>query len=477
MSLSSERRIPAAFVVGAGILVGATMIFALSTPRVAEFLPSSGSRAVSSMARLSLSFNRPMEPLTIESRLLIEPERPGLMYWSDQTLIFEPEEPWPADSTVTVTLVGGGRGINRLPMLGRRSWSFEVGKPSLVYLWPGEGKSDLYQISLEPGADPQQLTDSELGVQEYSVSVDGALLIYSAHTDHGETELRVYDLISKEDRLVLDCEAEIPCHSPVISPDGEWLAFERVEYSLGEGGRLLPSITRVWLMPFRDEAQAIAVSPPEHNAKNPSWAPNGWLVYFDNHLRALALMNPAQGPDSVPFNYIPTNLGLVGSWSPDSTRLMYPDIVFAERGDSDEEASTEGESPLYYSHLYMVDVTSGRTLDVSPGGDWMVEDASPSFSPDGRSVAFTRKFLDAERWTPGRQVWLMDSERTDPQPLTDESGANYSSLAWSPDSERLAFMRKSVANLSQPSEIWWLDVVQGTAVMVVEGAFLPRWIP
>ena len=463
--------------IGTGIVIGIILILVISAPRVAEFLPSSGSSAVSSMARLSLSFNRPMDSLTVESRLLIEPDQPGIMYWSEQTLIFEPEEPWPADSTVTVTLSGGGRGLNRLPMLGRRSWSFEVGKPSLVYLWPGEGKSELYQVALEPGAEPLQLTESEFGVQEYSVSADGALLIYSAHASQGGTELRVYDLISKEDRLLLVCEAEIPCHSPMISPDGEWLAFERVEYSLGEGGRLLPSITRIWLMPLRNEEQPVVVSPPEHNAKNPSWAPNGWLVYFDNHLRALALMNPAQGPDSVPFNYIPTDLGLVGSWSPDSTRLMYPDIVFAEQQNSDEQAFSNGGSPSYYSHLYMVDVTSGRTLDVSPGGDWMVEDASPSFSPDGRWVAFTRKFLDAERWTPGRQVWLMNSERTDIEPLTDESGATFSSLAWSPDSERLAFMRKSVANLSQPSQIWWVDVVNGQPVMVAEGGFLPRWIP
>jgi len=194
-------------------------------------------------------------------------------------------------------------------------------------------------------------------------------------------------------------------------------------------------------------------------------------------LKALALMNPAQGLDSAPFNYIPTNLGLVGSWSPDGTRLMFPDIVFADLQAANEQGSQTDSGPLYYSHLYMVDVTSGRTLDVSPGGDWMVEDASPSFSPDGRWIAFTRKFLDAERWTPGRQLWLMNSERTEVEPLTDEPGATFSSLAWSPDSLRLAFMRKNVGDLSQPSEIWRVDVISGIAVKVVDGGTLPTWIP
>lgn len=107
----------------------------------------------------------------------------------------------------------------------------------------------------------------------------------------------------------------------------------------------------------------------------------------------------------------------------------------------------------------------------------MVEDASPSFSPDGRWLAFTRKFLDPERWSPGRQVWLMNSERTEVKPLSDEPGATFSSLAWSPDSEHLAFMRKYLSDLSQPSEIWRVDVITGEASIVVEGAFLPGWLP
>ena len=229
-------------------------------------------------------------------------------------------------------------------------------------------------------------------------------------------------------------------------------------------------------MPLMAEGEPFLVSPIDHPASNPHWSPAGWLVYFDHRLKALALVNPNEERGLIPFNYIPTGLGIVGSWSPDGTRLVYPDIIFPEE-EAFEGNTPEPDGPLYYSHLYMVDVTSGRTIDISPGGDWMVEDASPSFSPDGSWVAFTRKFLDPARWSPGRQVWLMNSERTELIPLTDEPGATFSSLAWSPDSQRLAFMRKDLADLSRPSEIWWVDVKSGEAVMIIEGAFLPRWLP
>jgi Tol biopolymer transport system component len=469
------RRIPALIVIGIGIVIGMMLILITLAPRVTAFSPTSGSMGVSSMTHLTIRFNRPMSTLSVESRLQIEPALPGKLYWKEQDLIFVPDKPWPTGSTVNVTLLGGARGENRLPMIGRWSWSFDVGQPSLVYLWPGDGKSELYQMSLGPEVKPVPLTDSELGIQDYHISAEGSLLIYNAYAAGGGTEIHAYDMISKDDRLLLSCPAETPCGAPALSPNAEWVAFERAEFVMGDSGRLLPSVTRVWLLPYSHEGEAVAVSPADHTSRNPAWSPTGWLVYFDDRLKALALMNPAQGLDSPPFNYIPTSLGILGSWSPEGTSLMYPDIIFPDE-EVLGETSVDGE-PLYYSHLYLVDVTSGRTLDVSPGGDWMVEDASPSFSPDGRWVAFTRKFLDPQRWSPGRQVWLMNSERTDVKPLTDEPGATFSSLAWSPDSENLVFMRKNVADLSQPSEIWWVDVITGEATMVVEGGFLPRWIP
>ncbi len=471
----STRSIPGPIVIGLGIAIGIVLILVLNLPRVVEFTPSPGSEGVSSMARVRLRFNRPMESLSVEGRLQINPDIPGIIYWEGQTLIFEPGTPWPAGSTVTVSLTGGSRALNRLPMLGKRDWSFNVGQPSLVYLWPGEGHGELYQASLDSEADPRQLTSSEFGVQDFSVSSDGALLIYTAYAEGGSTELRAYDLISKQDTVLVICSEETPCNSPVLSPDGDWLAFERMEYVMGAAGRLIPSLTRVWVKPLTEGADAVAVSPPEHTAKAPSWSPTGWLVYYNDRLKALALMNPIQGLDSSPFNYIPSSLGLVGSWSPDGTQLLYPDIVFP--GEGVEEEGTPTGAPSYFSHLYLVNVASGRTMDASPGDLDVVEDASPSFSPDGRLIAFTRKFLDPQRWSPGRQLWLMNSDGTNPKPLTDEPEATFSAIAWSPDSERLAFMRKSVADLSQPSEIWWIDLNSGLATLLVEGGTLPQWIP
>jgi Tol biopolymer transport system component len=472
----SRRSPPAVLIIGAGILIGITLILMVAMPRVDFFSPAPGSANVSSLSRISIRFNRPMAPLSVESRMRIDPEQSGKYYWDGQTLFFEPDEPWPSGSSVEVTLPGGSKGLNGLPMIGERRWRFDVGLPSLVYLWPGEGKSDVFRWPLDAADEPIQLTESETGVLDYSISLDGTLLIYVADRLSGGTEVHALDLIAMDDRLLFSCDPELPCSAPAISPDGEWVAFERVAYQMGAADRLVASGTSIWITATSSDGEPILVSPPDHSAVNPEWSPTGWLIYYDDHLRALALLNPVESQDPAPFNYIPTGLGILGSWSPDGTRLVYPDIIFPDQETVDQNASGE-DNPLYYSHIYMVDVTDGRTADISPGGDWMVEDASPSVSPDGRWVAFTRKFLDAERWSLGRQVWLMNSERTELRVLTDEPGATFSSLSWSPDSRRLAFMRKPIADLAQPAEIGWVDVTTGELLMIVQGGFLPGWLP
>ncbi len=468
-----NRRLPATLVISFGVVIGAVLILLISGPRVEAFFPLPGGDSVSSLSRIQIQFNRPMDKLSVESRIQIDPDTKGIFYWDGQSLLFEPAQPWPPDSTVTITLRGGSSGTNRVPMIGQRQWSFNVGLPSLVYLWPAEGKSELYRVSLQPESEPQRIFESETGVLEYSATLDGSLLIYVSNRDGGGTELHALDMISRTDRLLIACEDETPCSAPAVSQDGTWLAFVQAEYSLGAAGRLLLSGTSVWLLNLETGAEPVQMSPADHSARNPGWSPTGWLMYFDDNLKAIALVDPGDG---IPFNYIPSSLGILGSWSPDGTRLIYPELIFPDAPSADQTL-LDADSPLYYSHLFMVDINSGRTLDVSPGGDWMVEDASPSFSPDGGLVAFTRKFLDPERWSPGRQVWLMSSDQAELIPLTAEPNALFSSLTWSPDSQQLAIMKKNLSDLGAPSEIWMVDIISGETSLIVEGGYLPEWLP
>jgi Tol biopolymer transport system component len=124
-----------------------------------------------------------------------------------------------------------------------------------------------------------------------------------------------------------------------------------------------------------------------------------------------------------------------------------------------------------------MDVASTTLQDLSGNERLPVEDASPAFSPDGQSIAFARRYMDEARFTLGRQIWLMDPDGSNPHALTADTLFNHSSMAWSPDSSTLVYMRFNRADISQQAEIWIIGADGQNARMLVEGGYLPVWIP
>ena len=121
--------------------------------------------------------------------------------------------------------------------------------------------------------------------------------------------------------------------------------------------------------------------------------------------------------------------------------------------------------------------TSGGTMRPMREDDVlrMVWNADPQISPDGRRVAFTRVWVDAEADEYRTQVWIAESEAA-ARPLT--SGGYDRQPRWSPDGRWLAFVRKSEA--SKPGQIHLLPIAGGEATPLTAlegGAADPAWSP
>ena len=96
------------------------------------------------------------------------------------------------------------------------------------------------------------------------------------------------------------------------------------------------------------------------------------------------------------------------------------------------------------------------------------ENRSPAWSPDGRRIAFVRRSGPA---IDGGDVWLMDADGSNLAQLTRDGG--YNSVTWSPDGARLAVSDNGIYY----SSVWVIGANGGARTLVATDAADPAWSP
>jgi len=417
------------------ILIGGGIAFTRGRPTVTDKFPAPDTVAVPAVAPVEITFSRTMNPKAVEQGLIIEPDRPGKIVWEGNTLSFTPNEPWPGGAVISVTLGTGARSSLGIPLAEKQAWSFTVARTMLAYLWPADGPANIYM--LDPvGGDVVQLTEMN-GLLEFAVSANGLLVYFSAENETGGSSLWQLDMLTRESGLVLDCDSDL-CSVPQPSPDGQWLVYENT--TLGE----------VWLLSLESgELSWLGTG------TRSVWSPDGNLAFYDQTGMAFRIVEPV---GTVLASFANT-LGEPGAWSPDGNFFTAP------------ESDMETDSSRLLAFLPI----NGIVNDLS--GDGLVEDISPAYSPNGQWLAFARRYLDVERWTPGRQLWVMESDGESAYPLTNDEFYTHTSFAWSPNSQQIAYVRAHRTSPDAPPEIWVVNVDGSDPVQLVIGGYGPQWIP
>ena len=430
------------------VLLVLLVIGYLLAPTVESFQPEG--EALHGTQPIHFQFDRAVDPDSVSSRLVIRPAQEGTLSWNEagDRYTFHPQQPWPSGSQVSVEIQPGARSRLHLPLLRPALHKFQVSPYLLAYLWPADEDSDLYLLNPENG-ESRQLIAHPNDIQDYVVHPDGLTLYFSAISAEGEGRIYAFDRLQGTYTSLINCR-DAACQQLEISPDGNHLLFEQ----LPPGPAHPPGIR---LYSFAD-GQSSLVGDADHHLENPRWALPGWFSVYDRTAQAFLLFNHQTGERLSQ----PNQTGGSGTWSPQG-----PSFVMTEIYNIADTLATRHMLRYHLGEDSLVDLTGSNTL----------EDANPAYSPSGDYLAFGRKSLDPDLWTPGRQLWIREAGQGEGYPLTDEVDYNHTAFTWHPSELELVYVRYNQAELAEPPEIWITARDGRERYRLLINGHSPQWIP
>jgi dipeptidyl aminopeptidase/acylaminoacyl peptidase len=245
---------------------------------------------------------------------------------------------------------------------------------------------------------------------------------------------------------------------PRVSPEGDWVAYTVRTADLVKDKR----ITHIWMASW-DGQRTLQLTQGEHSAHTPRWSPDGKYISFltargdDDEPDQVWLLDRTGGEASPLTGF---NGEVVEyAWSPDGKKLA---LIVADEDPHKKKKGEEDKTPpsividRYYfkedktgylgeqrQHLYVFDVATRKAENLTPG---TFDEGWPSWSPDGRQIAFFSKRSDDPDRNSEFGLYVIAAEPgATPRLVTKFEGdsGDSSSMAppsWRPDGRELAFV-------------------------------------
>ncbi|MEN4098954.1 MAG: hypothetical protein ROW52_03450 [Anaerolineaceae bacterium] len=419
-------------------------------PPVAD-LPTSG--AVGMGGPLSLRFPQNMQRSTVEARFHTEPALEGRFQWDEHTLHFWPNDALQAGDVYEVILREGAQTEDGQVIRQEARLSFAVRRPEVVFMMPVTGNAEIWVSSIEASI-LRPLTQTNGMVYDFGVAADGEHIVYSVRNDMEGLDLWMVDRSGENQILLLDCGRDW-CSSPAISPDGTRIAYARRIANIQPGAS--PGVPRIWMYTMDSVQTAPLYSDQAITGFDPLWSESGdQLAFFDGANGGIRVLTM----DTEHEVFLPSNMGMVGSWSPDGQRMMFADMVMA--------------SQRPYTVVYEADFKNEVVTPALSSELVRTEYGRPAWSPDSEWIAIGIRAFGGSNT---QQIWIMRPDGSDPFAVTSDLTYTNTAYRWHPAGEMLVFQRLKLASAQQtPEVVVWHRRTETFTVLGKDAGFA-NWLP
>ncbi len=267
--------------------------------------------------------------------------------------------------------------------------------------------------------------------------------------------------------------------APVISPDGDWIAYTVGQTDTKED----KNQSHLWLVKW-DGSVHLQLTYGKEGASNPRFSPDGKYISFLSSRPGTVKGNQVwvmdrRGGEPQQLTNV-TDQEIQGyAWSPDSQKLLLTTRPKSEP-DAEEGKPPAPPKPIVidryhfkqdiegyirddaWDALYLWDLGTKKAEKLTTSKN--VNEQNPAWSPDGASIAFVSNGDKDPDRTDNSDVFVVPAKPgSAARKLTTTTGPDGGRLAWSPDSKSIAFTHG-------PEDLKLLEYIQSKpAVVTLDG--------